>query len=113
MSIEEFERRLAEAQRDIGMAHAKGAAERATPGWTTFAVAAIREYAAAHQHFPAEHVRRWAELHRKCPPPPNEKAWGPAMKAAQKAGIIVPDGAMRVESSNLSFKVRWRSCLLP
>ena len=53
VSIEDFERRLAEANRDIGMARVAGAADRAINGWMTLAVAGIREYATLHQHFPS------------------------------------------------------------
>jgi len=86
---------------------ARGASSK-RPGWTSEAVLYVRRYAERHREFLTEFVRHWAESNG-CPKPGNEKAWGPAIKQAEREGIVKAVGVARAADSNLSFKVRWES----
>lgn len=103
-----FDFEAAARRRDRGMKRTADHANDWYPGWVSEAVTFIRRYAEQHQEFLAEHARGWALLHG-CPKPPNAKAWGPAMKQAEREGVVAHNGAGRAASSNLSFKVKWRS----
>jgi hypothetical protein len=104
LTAQEFE---AAQKRDLGMQRASNAAARKAPGWQESAVEAIRIYARTHEHFATEDVRATCGT----PDDVDPKAWGPAMKAAQRAGIVEADGFVIVNCSNRSPRVRWRSCV--
>lgn len=97
---------LALFARDVGMARVE---RSAGTEWQRLALGYLSEYVARHlSPFLAEDVREWAEA-RGLPAPPNEKAWGPVMQAARRAGIVWPCGYAPARSSNGAPKVRWEA----
>lgn len=97
--------KTAELRRDLGMSRAAHRGERVLPGWETEACAQVLEYAKSHEHFATEDVRAVYGTPEGIDP----KAWGPAMKRAQKLGIIKADGFVLVNCSNRSPRVNWKS----
>lgn len=78
------------------------------PDWSRAALVFVRRYASLNQWFMTEELRAWAH-NAGFPRPPNAKAWGAVMQAAQRAGIVIADGYAPANSSNRSPKVRWKS----
>lgn len=98
-------REVAELRRDLGIACAAHAAERASPGWEVEACAQVMEYAKRHAHFAVEDVRAVYGT----PEGIDAKAWGPAMKRAARLGIVKADGFVLVNCSNRSPRTNWKS----
>src|SRR3954463_7824471 len=97
-----------ELRRDEGMRAALAHADAAVPGWSDGAVAFIASYAMSHREFLCEDIV--AEAHKGAlREPPTRRAWGPALKGAQKLGYVECIGTGRARTSNLSPKCMWRS----
>lgn len=80
-------------------------AARLSPGWEDQALDQVRTFARSHKHFATEDVRAVYGT----PAGVNPKAWGPVLKRARYAGIVVAAGFTLVNCSNRSPRVRWRS----
>jgi hypothetical protein len=100
------DQRDAEARRDFGM---RTTEQNAGSMWQRDAVEQIRRFCGVFgRPFMCEEVRDFAT---RCGlrEPPNRKAWGPAIKAAESAGVVEPIGYAPANSSNRSPKVLWRA----
>jgi len=97
--------RDARARADVGMARASGKAERIESGWRELALNAVYLHALHAQHFLAE------DVDAPIPQGADPRAFGAVMQEAKRKGWIVADGAAPANSSNRSFKVRWRSLI--
>lgn len=91
--------------RDDGMANASAHANAVDPVWLERAIQAVRTVACASSFLLAEDVRK------RCPEPfgVSGRVWGAVMREAAKRRLVVADGVARAETSNASWKVRWRS----
>lgn len=89
-------------RRDTGMEHA---AMGAAPDWSGEAMAAIIALPRGTE-FLAEEIR--AGLDRLGITTRDRRALGPVIMAARRGGLIVPVGAGRAKTSNLSLKPRWQ-----
>lgn len=96
------------ARRDAGMARARDHAEADVPGWGDHAYALLHQYA-LDQRMPwtCEAFRPWA-YDRGLPVPANERAWGPVVQRAIRAGLIERVGYAPAASSNGSPKATYR-----
>lgn len=78
----------ARMERDKGMDHAVGHANRVLPGWQDKAYKLLLEFLSNHNGtFMVEEVRSYAAL-TDFPLPPHARAWGAVISRAAKAGIV-------------------------
>lgn len=74
--------------RDAGIKRAVDHAEQVSPGWQDRAITFIERYAARTiGQFFVEDIRIWAHANG-LDEPPHARAWGGAIKAAQKLGLV-------------------------
>jgi len=94
---------------ETGIARAQQHAERASPGWTETAAAALRAYALQVESFTIEEARHEVLLYRHVEEPPELRAWGAATQMAQRRQWIERTGQYRqASSSNGSEKPVYR-----
>lgn len=91
---------------EVGMNRAADRASRIYFGWRAEALDAVRRHAKANTHFLCEDVQY------ALPENADGRAWGAVMRDAVREGICVADGAAPANSSNRSFKTRWRSLIV-
>lgn len=106
--MNQLELTISEGKRDIGIERAGSKADRDHGEWTKLAVEWITAYAKRHERFLAEHARGAAELGGFVVPQ-NRRAWGAAIKRAEREHVIEFDGYAPANSSNRSPKVLWKS----
>ena len=99
------QREAAVNRAEVGMTRAADRASRIHYGWRAEALEAVRRHAERHTHFLCEDVTY------ALPENADGRAWGAIMRDAVRAGFVVADGAAPANSSNRSFKTRWRSLI--
>lgn len=86
-----------EARVEDGIARAVEHAEHVHAGWSDEALGYLRAYVTAHpEPFLLEHVRQWAER-GGLEPPPDARAWGGVIRAAQREQMVTTTGEFRVD----------------
>lgn len=87
-------------------------AEKMREGWSREAEGYLRSFAKAHSEpFLAEEIPPWA-YERRCPMPPDDRAWGAIVKAAAKDGIIEQTGLAaknKLSGHSSTWRPLWRS----
>lgn len=106
-AIDQAEKQAARERAEVGMARAVTKAERVMEGWRGNAIEAVRLFAATHDAFVTEDVRRVFPTPHNC----DGRAWGAVMRDAASRGYVKADGYAPTNSSNGSPKVRWRSLI--
>lgn len=101
------EKQAAWGRAETGMSRAATRAEKVSPGWHEAALEAVRQFAASHERFLAEDVRKVCSV----PADADGRAFGAIIQGAKRRGWIVKDGAAPALSSNLSLKVLWKSLI--
>lgn len=86
-----YDARLACELRDKGMSQALSHAEFTDPMWGEKAYSVLLEYGPKLGRFTPTDIRACG-LASGVPTPPDNRAWGPVLKRAQKAGKIRHDG---------------------
>ena len=97
------------ANRDIGIAHAVGAAEMKVKDWQNKAINYIYRY--PYDSFMTEELRLWSHANG-LPHPPNSRAWGGVVKVACKRKIIkhMGYGNVRNKKAHGTPASVWEKC---
>ena len=99
----------AEQRRDRGIKRGLTHAEQERLGWRLKALQVLGHFLSERRELPflTEAFRMYART-KFVADPPDARAWGAVMRAAQKEGMIESCGAERALTSNLSYKVLWK-----
>lgn len=104
-----LDHKAATIRREIGMDRVAAKAQRVAPGWMDHAFVLLQRYAAQQRTpFLGEQFRAWAHA-RGLARPHDDRAFGPLMTRAAKAGVIVRAGFAPSASSNGSAKPLWQA----
>lgn len=97
--------------RDDGMLRAVVHADEVVPNWSERAYLALVDYAATHAEFTIEQVRASVDL----PIPPSTRAWGPVIRRALRAGVVIAAGWTAAEDPKVhcNMVMQWRSLTFP